>query len=100
MQARSTNSLWPAEASAVRGEIDGRLHGGIILYVISVHRAVAIEPGEPIFPIRRAGRNTFGGSKLCQSDWPFDERAGPIQMKEDVLVRDADVAAIIETLGL
>ena len=30
----------------------------------------------------------------------FDERAAPPQMKEDVLVRGADVAAIIETLGL
>jgi hypothetical protein len=30
----------------------------------------------------------------------FDERAGPPQMKEDVLVRSADVEAIIETLGL
>lgn len=30
----------------------------------------------------------------------FDERSGPPQMKEDVLVRQADVEAIIETLGL
>ena len=30
----------------------------------------------------------------------FDERAGPPQMKEAVLVRHADVAAIIETLEL
>ena len=30
----------------------------------------------------------------------FDERAAPPQMKEDVQVRHADVAAIIETLGL
>lgn len=30
----------------------------------------------------------------------FDERPGPPQMKEDVLVRHADVEAIIETLGL
>ena len=30
----------------------------------------------------------------------FDERPGPPQMKEDVLVRNADVEAIIETLGL
>ena len=30
----------------------------------------------------------------------FDERAGPPQMKEDVLVRHADVEAIVKTLGL
>jgi hypothetical protein len=30
----------------------------------------------------------------------FDERPGPPQMKEEVLVRNADVEAIIETLGL
>ena len=30
----------------------------------------------------------------------FDERANPPLMKEDVLVRQADVEAIVETLGL
>ncbi len=30
----------------------------------------------------------------------FDERPGPTEMKEGVLVRNADVEAIIETLGL
>ena len=30
----------------------------------------------------------------------FDERATPLMMKQDVRVRAADVAAIIETLGL
>ncbi len=30
----------------------------------------------------------------------FDERSSPEQMKEEVLVRPADVAGIIDTLGL
>jgi hypothetical protein len=30
----------------------------------------------------------------------FDERTAPAQMNEDVRVRNADVEAIIETLGL
>jgi hypothetical protein len=30
----------------------------------------------------------------------FDERATPLEMKQEVRVRSADMAAIIETLGL
>ena len=30
----------------------------------------------------------------------FDERAGPAQMREQVRVRSADIAGIVETLGL
>lgn len=50
-----------------------------------------------VHPLSSTERYAIAKMALFQA---FDERAGPAQMNENVLVRNADVATIIETLGL